>query len=130
MIMKGSNDSWQLIANVRDHIEAGMIKSLLNEAGITVLEKSKGSGAYMEIYMGISPGGIDLYVPAGQFGKAAQLLGQETKEQVYKDEAVSADHYNKLTMRKRLFSNIYLVVMILGLIVVLISGVLDLLATG
>ncbi len=126
MVRKESNNSWQLIANVRDHIEAGMIRSLLNEAGIPVMEKSKGSGAYMGIYMGISSTGIDLYVPAGQLDEAADLLGQESTNLVDNDET-TADYSTKNMVRKRLFASIYLAVMILGLMVVIISRVIGLL---
>lgn len=68
-----------LLTVVRDEMEFTQVESLMAEAGIPVLKKHRGSGGYLEIYMGATPYGIEVYVPYEAHGRAQALLsGEET----------------------------------------------------
>ncbi len=97
------------------------------------MNKSKGSGAYMEIYMGISHTGIDLYVPEDRLNEAAQILrGQvEADEQVEESGEVGlVDLERKRRKGKQLIIIIYLAPLALGIVYIIISGLIRLLAAG
>ncbi len=132
VIKKSESKSWIFLVNARDHIEAGMLSSILSEAGIPVMNKSKGSGAYMEIYMGISHTGIDLYVPGDRLNEALQILrGQvEAEEQVEESGEVGlVDLERKRRKGKQLIIIIYLAPLALGIIYIIISGLIRLFTT-
>lgn len=67
-----------MLANVYDRYQAEIIKSILSQEGIPVLEKSKGSGAYTEILLGRPGTGIDLYVPNFQLAEARDMINTLT----------------------------------------------------
>lgn len=66
-----------LLTVVRDEMEFTQVESLMAEAGIPVLKKHRGSGGYLEIYMGATPYGIEVYVPYEAHGRAQALLSGE-----------------------------------------------------
>lgn len=66
-----------LLTIVRDEVEFTRIESLMGEAGIPVLKKHHGSGEYLELYMGTSPYGIEIYVPYEAHSRAKALLSGE-----------------------------------------------------
>lgn len=59
-----------------NNIEAELIINLLHNNDITCYKKSKGSGGYMNIYMGYSVYGEDIYVDKSDYEKAKQLLNE------------------------------------------------------
>lgn len=63
-----------LLTIVRDEMEFTRIESLMAEAKIPVLKKHHGSGEYLEIYMGATPYGIEVYVPYEAYSRAKALL--------------------------------------------------------
>ncbi len=63
-----------LLTIVRDEVEFTRIESLMAEAKIPVLKKHHGSGGYLEIYMGATPYGIEVYVPYEAHSRAKALL--------------------------------------------------------
>lgn len=65
---------WTFFYNVYDRYQAEIIKSILSQEEIPVLEKSKGSGAYTEIVLGRSSVGIDIYVPNNQLAEAQNII--------------------------------------------------------
>jgi len=65
---------WTHLTKCSNAIELGMIESVLNSNAIPVLKKSSGSGAYTEIYMGLSLTGWDIYVPVEFLRQAQELL--------------------------------------------------------
>ena len=50
------------IYSCADRVDADMITETLNDRGIPAYSESKGSGDYMNIYMGASMFGNDIYV--------------------------------------------------------------------
>lgn len=71
--MKG----WALVRNVADEQEAVMVESILGAEGIPMQRKHKENGGYLEIYMGMSLYGIDLFVPENAVELAKGLLDSE-----------------------------------------------------
>lgn len=63
-----------LLTVVRDEVEFTRVESLMAEAGIPVLKKHRGSGGYLEIYMGATPYGLEIYVPYEALPRAKALL--------------------------------------------------------
>jgi hypothetical protein len=57
--------------------EAEIIESKLNAYGIPVMRKYKEAGGYLNIYMGATPFGIDLYVPSKLLEKAQDIISLE-----------------------------------------------------
>lgn len=59
-----------------NNIDAELIINLLRNNNITCYKKSKGSGGYMNIYMGYSVYGEDIYVDKSDYEKANELLDE------------------------------------------------------
>ncbi len=131
IIKKEGNKQWVFLVNTYDSIEEGMLASILAEAGIPVLKKAKGSGAYMEIFMGISNTGMDLYVPLASLAEASQLIGLEMglkeKQEKGMEDQEPVDLDRKRRVGKRLITFTYLVPLVLGLFYIVISGLMKLL---
>lgn len=64
------------LTTASDQIEAEMLKAVLEQNQIYVLEKDPASGGYMRVYMGFSIYGQDLYVDEVQYAAAKQLLDE------------------------------------------------------
>ena len=74
--MKG----WAFLKNVADVQEAVMVESVLGTESIPVQRKHKEAGDYLEIYMGMSRYGIDLFVPEEALELAKGLLDSEVMD--------------------------------------------------
>jgi len=62
------------LISVANTIEASILEAKLGEYDIPVLQKSKEAGGYLNIYMGMSPYGVDLYVPSKLLDKAKEII--------------------------------------------------------
>lgn len=71
--MKG----WTFVKNVADEQEAVILESVLGTEGIPVQRKHKENGSYLEVYMGMSRYGIDLFVPEDAAELALAILDSE-----------------------------------------------------
>ncbi len=71
--MKG----WAFVTSVADQQEAVMVESMLGAEGIPVQQKHKEAGGIMEVYMGMSRYGIDLFVPEDAVDVAKAILDSE-----------------------------------------------------
>lgn len=71
--MKG----WAFVKNVADEQEAVLVESVLGTENIPVQRKYKEAGNYLEVYMGMSRYGIDLFVPEAAAELAKGLLDSE-----------------------------------------------------
>src|SRR5690554_154322 len=56
-------DSEELLTTVYDDFMATIIEAKLKDRGIPVLKRYKGPGGFLNIFMGASNLGVDLYVP-------------------------------------------------------------------
>lgn len=89
------------LTTLSDSFYANYIEAYLKENQIPVLKKHHGAGAYVEVVMGNSSLGIDLYVRASDFEKAVQLLHSittpsefsENAEQTEKNEEFSSSSH-------------------------------------
>jgi len=71
--MKG----WSFVKNVANEQEAVLVESVPGVENIPVQRKHKEAGSYLEIYMGMSRYGIDLFVPEDALELAKGLLDSE-----------------------------------------------------
>ena len=71
--MKG----WAFVTSVANQQEAVMVESMLGAEGIPVQQKHKEAGGIMEVYMGMSHYGIDLFVPEDALDVAKAILDSE-----------------------------------------------------
>jgi hypothetical protein len=62
------------LMSAADSVEAAIIESFLNVDGIPVLKKYRAAGGFLEIYMGQTVFGIDLYVPADKLEEAGDIV--------------------------------------------------------
>lgn len=76
---KKAKDAWAFLTNVRDIYEYELVKGVLAEQGIPAFNKSRGSGAYTQVFMGMSSTGFDVYVPVNSLARAKELL-EENRE--------------------------------------------------
>lgn len=74
-------------------MEAEVIISKLAQFGIPVLKRHKESGAYLSLFIGASPYGLSLDVPADMLEQAREIL--DTTTDVNPDE-VQANFSNQL----------------------------------
>lgn len=70
-------EGWVLVKNVADDQEAILVESVLGTENIPVQRKYKEAGNYLEVYMGMSRYGIDLFVPEAAAELAKGLLDSE-----------------------------------------------------
>lgn len=97
-------DQEALLVSVSD-AEADVIESLLQSYGIPVMRKYKEAGAFLNIYMGTSMYGIDLYVPSKELERAKEILDNreqesteelnESMDEIQEDEVISRDYHKK-----------------------------------
>lgn len=77
MIYEPNNDKEVFLTTVTNGIEADVIEALLRSNKIPLLKKYKEAGAYLDIYMGSTNMGIDLYVPSNMLEQAKELIANE-----------------------------------------------------
>ena len=91
------------LKSAANRVEAEMIGELLNNSGIPSYTKDLESGNYMNICMGYSIFGTDIYVREGDLEKARQVLaGMEASAPEETDggeEEISADEIRKSKSR-------------------------------
>lgn len=68
------------VCSCADRVQADMITVTLNEQGIPAYSESKGSGDYMNIYMGTSMFGNDIYVNEEDVERAKEIISVLTSE--------------------------------------------------
>jgi hypothetical protein len=65
---------WTKLADVGNSFEADSLEALLRSFDIPVLVKPAGAGGYMEVYMGYTRLGVDVYVPQEDYERAAEIF--------------------------------------------------------
>lgn len=109
------------IYSCADRVDADMITETLNDRGIPVYSESKGSGDYMNIYMGASMFGNDIYVNekdadrAKEIVKALTLLLEEKTDEA--DVDIPARSSDKRLRVVRIISLIAAVLVVIGAVV-------------
>ncbi len=105
--------------------EAETLEALLRSNGIPVLKKYREAGAYLEIYMGVSNFGVDIYVPSSMYERAKEILEsepqyeQDTQQQDYpeEDSGLQEADYKK---RQRALTWLMIVIFVPGVLGALI----------
>lgn len=90
-------DEETFLMSTSDEIKANDIESLLKVHGIPVLKKHRGSGGYLQIYMGISNTGIDIFVPSRALEEAKEIMKQNSLDIRVEVDSIESfdDKYNK-----------------------------------
>ena len=83
------NEEIVFLTNVRDEHEAGMIESILSSNCIQASWRHRDAGGYLNIYMGNSLVGIDIYVLESAYEAAKELI---ELEQEVSTEEVTIDY--------------------------------------
>jgi hypothetical protein len=65
---------WTKLADVGNSFAADSLEALLRSFDIPVLVKPAGAGGYMEVYMGFTRLGVDVYVPQEDFERANEIF--------------------------------------------------------
>lgn len=79
------------LVNVRNEHEANIIESILSAEGIPLLRKHKYAGSYLNIQMGMSDYGMDIFVPETCVELAKALIETEPEESEFNHEAQEID---------------------------------------
>ncbi len=116
-----------LLISVPNEIEAGMIETLLAEENIPVIRKQRGAGQYLEIYMGMSTYGIDLYVAEEHLELAKALAGQTQEQSGELDEEMEQANQQRQKMR-RIRSWLILLMVVPGLLWLVIFNLKNLIS--
>ncbi|HOK42389.1 MAG TPA: DUF2007 domain-containing protein [Thermoclostridium caenicola] len=69
------------LTTASDSIEADLLEAILREHHIPVMRKYRESGAYLNIIMGNTVMGIDLYVPASSLEDARNLIRPDLQDE-------------------------------------------------
>ena len=70
----GAEKGEKLLITLTDQVFAEMVEALLKDHHVPVIKKHRGSGGYLQLYMGMTNQGVDLYVPASLQEKALELI--------------------------------------------------------
>lgn len=90
----------EFLISLKNGREADVVESLLTAHQIPVIKKSRYAGAYLEIYMGATVYGVDIYVPAQLLQEAKAILGNEIILIEENDDEDDADFYAKASRTK------------------------------
>ena len=111
-----------------DRVDADMITETLNNRGIPAYSESKGSGDYMNIYMGTSVFGNDIYVNEKDADRAKEIIDALTVPIGEKASAGDADLFvrppDKRLRVVRIISLIAAVLMVIGAVVPSLANIL------
>lgn len=69
-----------LLVSIGDDTEASIIESLLTAYNIPYTKRYRESGNYMEVYMGMTNFGIDIFVPESVLENAKEILNNKAED--------------------------------------------------
>ena len=119
------------LCSIDDGIKAEMVIALLKSQGIPVMKQRREAGEYLNIYMGVSVFGADLYVPsklheeANEILKAQPVMDQEDIE----DEQFSEIVKKETVKRQRKMRGVVLVCFVAPILIVYLSLLISRLLT-
>lgn len=119
--MRKNQNEWKYLINARDNIEAGMLKSMLKQAGIPTLEKHREAGAYLEIVTGFPTAGVDIYVPLNALSEAQAIIEYRESEI---DDSIEEPYFNK---RRNIARYLFLILFVIPALAATLWGTLDIL---
>lgn len=110
-----------------DRVQADMITETLNEQGIPAYSESKGSGDYMNIYMGVSMFGNDIYVNEKDQDKAKELISVMTSAVETADSEDAEMPVRSSDRKLRIMRSISLIAALLLIIGAVVPSIVDIL---
>jgi hypothetical protein len=97
------------VATASNEIEAGLIMDLLLNNQIPCYKKSKGAGGYLNIYMGYSVYGEEIYVAEKDYQRAKALLDELTTAPEEEEEDNTAEDSIPFYRNPRITARIILI---------------------
>lgn len=110
--------------------QADMLIEALNEEGIPAYSQTDGSGEYMEIYMGTSLFGEDIYVDESDAARAEEIIkgmtlpSDDTQQTAESDEPAAISEGNRMSAAK-IICLIAAILFILAAVVPSIAGIIN-----
>jgi len=110
--------------------QADMLIEALNEEGIPAYSQTDGSGEYMEIYMGTSLFGEDIYVDESDAARAEEIIkgmtlpADDTQQTAESDEPAAVSEGNRMSAAK-IICLIVAILFILAAVVPSIAGIIN-----
>lgn len=110
--------------------QADMLIEALNEEGIPAYSQTDGSGEYMEIYMGTSLFGEDIYVDESDAARAEEIIkgmtlpADDTPQTTESDEPAAVSEGNRMSAAK-IICLIAAILFILAAVVPSIAGIIN-----
>ena len=110
--------------------QADMLIEALNEEGIPAYSQTDGSGEYMEIYMGSSLFGEDIYVDESDAARAEEIIkgmtlpADDTQQTAESDEPAAVSEGNRMSAAK-IICLIAAILFILAAVVPSIAGIIN-----
>lgn len=110
--------------------QADMLIEALNEEGIPAYSQTDGSGEYMEIYMGTSLFGEDIYVDESDAARAEEIIkgmtlpADDTQQTAESDEPAAVSEGNRMSAAK-IICLIAAILFILAAVVPSITGIIN-----
>lgn len=110
--------------------QADMLIEALNEEGIPAYSQTDGSGEYMEIYMGTSLFGENIYVDESDAARAEEIIkgmtlpADDTQQTAESDEPAAVSEGNKMSAAK-IICLIAAILFILAAVVPSIAGIIN-----
>lgn len=127
------------LVSIANSIEAEIVATLLASYNIPVIKRYREAGGYLEIYMGGSTFGVDLFVPEDLLAKAKDIIdnkqefavedieqestGQDSIEQDW-DEEENIALTQKYKKKSRVRTWIILLIFIIPMLILLFTGFL------
>lgn len=124
------NDKETFLISVANDMEAKVIEELLSSHNIPVLRKYKGAGGYLQIYMGVTIFGIDLFVSSRELETAKEILAAEYRPLIeYDKDSIEEEIRNNSTSesgkKRRIKIWILALIFMPGLLWLVISAILS-----
>ena len=85
------------LVSAGNNVEADLIEALLESYKIPVMKKYKGADGYLNIYMGMTNSGIDLYVPSNALETAREIINSRPEQVIGNDDIQSVNGENNNT---------------------------------
>ena len=110
--------------------QADMLIEALNEEGIPAYSQTDGSGEYMEIYMGTSLFGEDIYVDESDAARAEEIIkgmtlpADDAQQTAESDEPAAVSEGNRMSAAK-IICLIAAILFILAAVVPSIAGIIN-----
>lgn len=115
-------DEEAFLISVSGDIEANTVESLLRIYEIPIFRRYREAGGYLELYMGMSTSGVDLFVPSRFLEDAIEIIKNEKEnELVENDEFINLKEEQQ--KKRRIKTWIILLLFMPGIIWTLLIGI-------